>query len=182
MSTLTETALNLYARLLPVALLAALVSLGVTASEVSAQEREPDSFAIGLGSGTLANGLSLEYQFEEAHALQLNFGSWGGGGADERFDDVAGGVAGSIDYLHLMPSLYEGRVMQIAWNLGAGVGLGVDDEPNELGVAGALVAGLEFNFKPIPLGLTLEYRPTVPIIPDVGLDLIDFTGHLRVRF
>jgi len=41
---------------------------------------------------------------------------------------------------------------------------------------------LEFNFTKIPLDLVIEYRPTVGLLPDPGLDLVDFTAHLRVYF
>ena len=66
------------------------------------------------------------------------------------------------------------------WSFGLGAGVGVRDD--NTGIAAAGVAGLEFNFTVIPIDLVLEYRPTLAIHPDVDLDLVDFSGHLRFYF
>jgi hypothetical protein len=60
-----------------------------------------------------------------------------------------------------------------------GATLGVSN-PTWLGASG--VAGLEFDFQPVPIDLTLEYRPGVSILPGVGADLVNFSGHVRYHF
>ena len=68
----------------------------------------------------------------------------------------------------------------LAWWRLAGVGIG---DNLAVGIAG--VAGLEFNFSVIPglpFDLVAEYRPSVFVLPGVDLDLVDFSGHLRIYF
>ena len=65
--------------------------------------------------------------------------------------------------------------------LGADAKLHVDKQivdAIKLGVNG--VAGLEFNFNPVPIDLVIEYRPGIHIIPNVDPDLIGFGAHVRV--
>jgi len=164
-----------------VALVAAVIGSAVllSAETSEAQVRGAGKIGIGIGSGTVANGLSLKYQPAESHAIQANVGTWGGGGAKDRYSNYHG-LAVSADYLFLMPEITSGSVLQLAWNFGLGLGAGVDND--DLGLAGAFVAGLEFNFVPVPIDLTVEYRPTIGILPGVGFDLVDFTGHLRYHF
>jgi len=40
--------------------------------------RKPGKFGIGLGSGTLANGLSAKWYMADLHALQFTLGAFGG--------------------------------------------------------------------------------------------------------
>lgn len=164
---------------LAAAALCAALALTLAAPARADNIRQSGGLGIGLGSGTLSNGLSIKYFLNDSNALQLVAGTWGGGGIKDRFGDFGGlGVGG--DYLYELPVLASASFVDIAWNLGAGVGLGLDDDA--LGLAGAFIAGLEFNFIPVPLSLVLEYRPTVGVLPGFGLDLIDFTGHLRFHF
>src|SRR5262245_19373484 len=65
--------------------------------------RRTQGFGLGLGSGTIANGLSMKY-FMGGTALQGVVGVWGGGGIGERFHH-ANGLAVSADYLIEMPAL-----------------------------------------------------------------------------
>lgn len=143
--------------------------------------REGRQFGIGIGAGTIANGLSLKLPLGE-NALQGVIGILGGGGADERFRH-ADGVAASLDYLWEMPSLARSPYFSIAWSFGPGAGFGVrtrEQRAANLAVSG--VAGLEFNFLAVPLDLVVEYRPTVEIAPHPRVELVDFTGHLRFYF
>jgi len=137
-------------------------------------------FGIGVGSGTIANGLSVKMMAGPG-AFQAVAGFWDGGGAKDRFVHVDG-VAGSLDYLFEMPSLTRSQYFSIDWCFGLGGGVGVPTFNGGLGVAVSGIAGLEFNFTTVPLDLTIEYRPGVGIIPHPGLNLIDFTAHLRLWF
>jgi hypothetical protein len=114
-------------------------------------------------------------------AFQFVAGFWGGGGARGRFGHVDG-VAGSFDYLFEMPSLARSQYFTVDWAFGLGGGVGVPSFNGKLGAAASGIAGIEFNFIPVPLDLTIEFRPTVAIIPNPGLHLVDFTAHLRLWF
>jgi len=137
-------------------------------------------FGLGIGSATIANGLSFKGMTGPG-AVQAVAGFWGGGGAKHRFGE-AHGLALGADYLFEMPSLARSRWFSLDWSVGLGAGVGVARFDDRAGRAGSGVAGLEFNFTTIPLDLTVEYRPTLRILHDVGLDLVDFTAHLRLWF
>src|SRR4051812_30587472 len=90
--------------------------------------RRAQGFGLGLGSGTIANGLSMKY-FMGGSALQGVVGIWGGGGFGERFRH-AGGVAVSADYLFEMPSLAASQYFTLDWSFGLGAGFGVETFSN----------------------------------------------------
>ena len=112
-------------------------------------------------------------------AFQGVVGFWGGGGVKDRFSNV-GGVAGSLDYLFEMPTIASNVYFDVAWSFGVGAGVGVPTTNSSPGAAVSGIAGLEFNFALVPLDFGIELRPTIGVAPDVGVNLIDFTAHLRV--
>ena len=85
------------------------------------------------------------------------------------------------DGLYEMPILASTAVVDLGWNLGVGAGLGLADGGG-FGLAASGVLGLELNFVPIPLDLVLEYRPELGIVPDVDIDVVGFSGHIRWYF
>ena len=137
-------------------------------------------FGVGLGSGTIANGVSVKIMAGPG-AFQGVAGFWGGGGAKDRFVHVDG-IAGSLDYLFEMPTLASSQYFTVDWAFGFGGGVGVPTFDGRVGAAASGIAGIEFNFTAVPLDLTIEYRPTIAIIPDPHLHLVDFTAHLRLWF
>lgn len=153
--------------------------------------RTPGRFGLGIGMGTIANGLSAKYFIDGKNALQFNLGEFGGRGYDHRWRRF-GGFGFSADYLFEMPAIARaGNAFELAWNLGAGVGVGFDDDDYDrkdehyedyFALAASFVLGLEFNFIPIPLDIVIEYRPGLLLVPYVDLDPIDFTAHIRVYF
>lgn len=170
-------------RLVPALSLTLLV---LTAAPASAKPvRTAGNFGLGLGSGTMANGLSAKYFAATSHALQFNLGVFGGGGIDNRWHRF-GGLGLSADYLFEMPTLVKaGRAFELAWNIGAGVGVGLDDHDggdDVVAFAASFVLGLEFNLIPVPIDIVLEYRPGLLIVPDVDFDAVDFTAHIRFYF
>jgi hypothetical protein len=167
-------------RKLALGIAVAVVMCLLSSSEARAFGRTRQGFGIGIGSGTIANGLSLKLMAGPG-AFQVVAGVWGGGGARDRFVH-ADGIAGSLDYLFEMPSLAQSQYFSIDWSFGIGGGVGVPTFNGRLCAAVSGIAGLEFNFTTIPLDLTLEFRPSVGIIPDPGLNLVDFTAHLRLWF
>lgn len=122
---------------------------------------------IGLGGGFGVSGISGKY-YTGSTALQGMVGAYRGEGL---------GVG--LDYLLEMPDIAAAGPVNIAWNLGVGRTVRVNDN---LGVGVSGVAGLEFNFVPVPIDLVLEYRPGLHVIPDIDLDLVNFSGHLRFYF
>jgi hypothetical protein len=161
-----------------VAALLLLTARGVAHAQ---EARRVQGFGIGIGAGTIANGLSLKYYLGGA-AFQGVIGAFGGGGVGDRFGHF-GGVAGSLDYLFEMPSLAQSQYFTVDWSFGLGAGFGVATFSNgSPALAGSGIAGLEFNFTRVPLDLVIEYRPSVGILPDPGLNLVNFTAHLRIYF
>lgn len=143
--------------------------------------RRAEGFGLGLGSATIANGISMKY-FMGGTALQGVVGVWGGGGWNHRFGH-ADGLAAAVDYLFEMPSLARAPYFTLDWSFGLGAGFGVETFSNRSpGLAGSGIAGLEFNFTRIPLDVVVEYRPTLSILSDVDLHLVDFTAHVRFYF
>ena len=140
--------------------------------------RTGGKFGIGIGGGTGVSGVSMKYWLDSSQALQGVVGIWG----------LGRGHGGSVlglngDYLWEGPSLFKNGVIDIGWNLGLGPFLGVglgEADAFWLGVNGVL--GIEFNFVPVPIDITLEYRPGLSIFPDVDADLINFGGHIRYFF
>ena len=133
---------------------------------------------LGIGSGTIANGLSVKWMTGPG-AIQGVVGFWGGGGVKDRFSNV-GGVAGSVDYLFEMPTLTSTPYFTIDWSFGLGAGIGVPTTNGKLGAAVSAIAGLEFNFTRVPLDFVVELRPSVAIIPDAGLPRVSYPAHLRL--
>lgn len=149
-------------------IIASLMSLSSTAH---AADKVRGNIGIGVGRGTGVWGLSGKLYMGDATSIQ------GVVGVDSNYIGLSG------DFLLEMPALVDLGALEIAWALGAGAGVGISD--NSLGVAVAGVAGLEFNFNVIPslpFDLVLEWRPTLSVIPDVGLGLVNFTGHIRIYF
>jgi hypothetical protein len=163
----------------------AVVGVGVLApSRAHAFGTPRQGFGIGIGSGTGATGVSGKLMAGPG-AFQGVVGFWGHGDSSGpgpgQYRSIDG-VALSLDYLLEMPSLATTQYFNLDWNFGFGGGIGVATSGGTPGVAVAGVAGLEFNFTKLPLDLTVEYRPGVSLLPDVGIGLIGFTAHLRVWF
>lgn len=167
---------------LAVTLTLALAALAPRAHAAPDQIRKPGKFGIGLGSGTLSNGLSGKLYLADLHALQFTLGAFGGGGIDDRWHRVAGFAFG-VDYLIELPDIVTaGDAFVLGWNAGVGGALGVADGHSDLAVAAAGIVGLEFRLIPVPIDIVLEYRPGLLIIPDVAFDAVDFTAHIRFYF
>lgn len=166
--------------------LLAVVLLGAFLFATPAQaqaSRDPGSLGVGVGAGTVVAGLSLKKPLGGSTAVQGVVGTFRGYGRHYGFYSDAFGL--SADFLVEQPALVTGRVLSLGWNYGAGAGIGLGNGTTILGVTGVL--GLEFNFVPAPIDFVLEYRPGLYIgagygDSDVGLSLIDFTGHIRVWF
>lgn len=167
----------------------ALVALTGTAS--AEPIRTPGRFGLGIGMGTIANGLSAKYFVDKKNALQFNLGEFGGRGFDDRWGHW-GGFGFSADYLFEMPTIAKaGNAFELAWNIGAGLGVGFDDDDyhhkdkhyhDYFALGASFVLGLELNFIPVPIDIVLEFRPGLLLVPYVDLDPVDFTAHLRVYF
>ena len=159
-----------------------LLAAALPARQAAAQEAAPaHKYGLGIGSATIVNGIDGKVWFGGT-ALQAVVGVWGGGGARERFGHVRGLGVG-VDYLFEMPPIARSAYFDVAWSFGPGAGFGVQTiSGGKPALAASGVAGLEFRFTTIPLELAIEYRPTVGLLPDFGIALVDFTGHLRVTF
>ena len=144
--------------------------LASTPAFADAPIRQAGNFGLGIGGGTYNSGLSLKYYTTGSQALQGVVG----------FNLRRDWIGLNLDYLFEMPALATGSVVELGWNLGPGVAVGISDYGVGAAVAG--VAGLELNFNPIPIDLVLEWRPSLNVVPNVDIDLIGFTGHIRFYF
>ena len=137
-------------------------------------------FGIGLGMGTGASGVSGKLMAGPG-AFQGVVGVWGSGTGPGHFAHVDG-VALSLDYLFEMPTLVSSPYFNIDWDFGFGGGVGIPTGGGDVGIGVAGIAGLEFNFTRAPVDVALEYRPSVGLVPGVGLALVGFTAHVRLWF
>lgn len=144
-----------------------------TTADAGASHRKAGSTGIGIGGGTASAGISAKHFMSDSMALQGVVGTYG------RWQDGSG-LGLSVDYLLEQPTFASADVVDLAWNVGVGAGLGIGDSALGLGVSG--VAGLEFALAPIPLDFVIEYRPTLGLSPFLYLDLVNFSGHLRYFF
>lgn len=131
-------------------------------------------FGIGLGAGFGVSGISGKYWISEKNAFQGVIGGWGFARSGSSI-----GLGVGLDYLWEMPTITQAGPMLLGWNLGFGGTVGLA-APLAAGVSG--VAGLEFNFQPVPIDITIEYRPGISFLPGVGADLVNFSGHVRYHF
>ncbi|MGM0558377.1 MAG: hypothetical protein ACQEVA_18475 [Myxococcota bacterium] len=170
-------------RLLTVGIfLAAFLLVG---GQAFAQSPNESGFGIGIGSSNMASGLSLK-SAQGATAYQFVVGAWRGGwysgarfGPNRDYRGYYGGLGASFDFLLEQPPIVSTEPFDLGWNAGLGAGLGIDPD-GFWGLGGNGVVGLEFNFNPIPIDFTLEYRPALYIYDNgVGFDFIDFGAHLR---
>jgi hypothetical protein len=168
----------------PAVLAASLLVAAVAAvapGEARAFGKAREGFGVGIGSATIANGLSLKFAGGTG-SIQGVVGFWGRGPLWKRARGIDG-VAVGVDFLYEMPSLATSPFFTLDWSFGLGAGVGVSEfDGGKAGLAASGIAGLEFNFTEIPLDVTIEYRPTLDVLPDVDLDLIDFTAHVRIWF
>lgn len=159
-------------------LLCSLFLLSLTPAAEAAPPRGGAKVGVGIGGGLGVSGLSGKFWLPGDGALQVVVGGWGYG-REVWGPDYGYGVGVGVDYLWEMPELTRSGPLVLGWNLGLG-GTVATTEPAWVGVSG--VAGLEFDFQPVPIDLTLEYRPGMRVTPGLGLDLINFSGHARVHF
>ncbi len=159
--------------LITLAMSAALLS---TAGEAHAGSLMRTSGSIGVGFGQgYASGLSGKYVLADMMAVQATVGAHGYGWHYNR-----GVIAVGADLLFLMPIIHSDEHFELGWN--AGFGPGVSLWTSGLGMAVEGVVGLEMNLKVIPIDIVLEYRPGLGILPEIGLGLINFGGHVRFYF
>ena len=148
--------------------------------------KQAGNFGLGIGAGTFATGLSMKYFLSSDTSIQGNVGWWRGGYYCRNNSRYSCGfyrdaLALSADFLLERGPLTGNSDITLDWEIGAGVGLGFDDTGDfGLGVSG--VAGLQVNIHALPIDLVLEYRPGFLFVPGFGLDLINFTGHVRYYF
>lgn len=146
--------------------------------------RQAGNFGIGLGAGTFATGFSMKYFMEKTMAVQGNVGWWRSRYFCTRHICYGGGnsLALSADLLFEQAPIAGNDQVSLAWNVGGGLGLGLDDWANDVGVGAALVVGLEILFEVVPIDIAIEYRPGLYVLPDFEIDPVNFTAHIRYYF
>ncbi|OGR09669.1 MAG: hypothetical protein A2341_14840 [Deltaproteobacteria bacterium RIFOXYB12_FULL_58_9] len=141
------------------------------------------NFGLGLGAGTFATGVSMKYFLDSPLSVQGNVGWWRNRywcGSHHCFD--GGGLALSADLLFEQPAFAGNKQVQVAWEIGGGAGMGIDDRGNDFGLGVTFVVGLQLLIDIVPVDVVLEYRPGVYLLPDAFFDFVNFTGHVRYYF
>jgi hypothetical protein len=126
---------------------------------------------VGLGGVMMVSGISGKY-FMGDSALQGVVGR-------THVSDGNLGLGLGADYLLEQPIFYSDSGVDFSWNYGAGTSIGIG-AVSALNVSG--VVGLEVGFSNAPLDIVIEYRPGVLLVPDLSVDLINFSGHIRYYF
>jgi len=170
--------------------LALLMTCASTLASASEPVRSAGHFGLGIGSGTLSNGIDAKYFLDRGSSLQFNLGELSGHGWRHRWHHFDDGVGFGVDYLLEMPDITRaGRAFDLGWSIGGGLALGFGEDwddhhdgRDDTGFAAAFVLGLELNFIPAPFDVVIEWRPSLLFVPDVDFDAIDFTAHVRFYF
>jgi len=160
---------------------ALLLALTLAPSRAHAWGSPRNGFGLGIGSGTgTPLGVSGKLMAGPG-AFQGVVGFWGGGNGFHQYGHIDG-VALSLDYLFEMPTLVSSQYFNIDWDFGFGGGVGIPTGGGDVGIGASAIAGLEFNFTRAPVDVALEYRPSIGLVPGVGLALVGFTAHVRLWF
>lgn len=144
--------------------------------------KKSGNLGVGVGAGTLATGLSLKYFLSDDTSVQGNLGFSRGcvgcGRRGGRYYNES--VAASVDFLLERGPIAGDEKLSLDWEIGAGAGLGLTD--STITVAAAGVIGLQLNIHALPIDIVVEFRPGAVVVPEVYLNLVDFTGHVRYYF
>jgi hypothetical protein len=107
---------------------------------------------LGPNSPAISSGFTAKYFLNEKHAIEGIVGVTNGVG-----------VCGLFEWHHPIAS-----VENLQWFVGAGGFLGYRDSKTLLGVAG--IGGLDYKFPDIPLNISIDWKPELNLINDVGYD------------
>lgn len=157
---------------------AAAALTALTLSLAAAPAHAGRTVGVGLGSSTLSSGVSVKWQAKGGGGMQLVAGAYGNGLYYNGYG-YNNSIGVSLDGLRDMGEIGNLGPIGVGWSLGGGGGIGVG---GTLAAAAAGVAGLNFELQPVPLEFSIEYRPTLIILPGVGFDLVNASGHLRWWF
>jgi hypothetical protein len=123
--------------------------------------------AIGLRLGYGAEA-SLQYVLTPDNRLEIDLG-W-------NLDNGAN-LTGVYQWgWNLSEYLEEG----FKWYAGIGAGVGIWDKDFAIAAVGQV--GFEYNFKNIPLQLTVDYRPGISLIPEIAGPGGDVALSVRYKF
>ena len=109
-------------------------------------------FGVGLGGGSLANGITAKLYIHPTAALQGVLGQYGSYGTNS-------GFSMSADFIREIGSLAEvENVGRLFWSVGAGVGIVISGDTQTFGASGVMEFG--WHFERFPLEVTTDWRPT----------------------
>ncbi|MDD3077705.1 MAG: hypothetical protein PHH37_01205 [Paludibacter sp.] len=127
-----------------------------------------DGKAIGLRFGGFSGvGAEVSYQHPLGNANRLE--------ADLGLSNWGVGLTGVYQWVWDLSALSDG----FNWYAGVGGTLGLSDSNFGLGVVGQV--GIEYNFN-IPLQLSLDYRPTIYVLPSVAGGYDGICLSVRYKF
>lgn len=137
-----------------------MAALIVATLSVSAQDYE---WAVGLRGGGFSGITAKQNRGENAIEAGLSFGT--------------GSI--NIDGVYLWQQPVIGEGFHLYYGAGAFVGLG----GNYLGLGAEGVIGLEYRLPiDLPLAVSVDYRPSLSIIPEVNLGVYNFGFGIKYCF
>ncbi len=107
---------------------------------------------IGPNSPAVSTGITVKHFLDDRHALEGMLGLTNGVG-----------FCGLYEWHQPIAS-----VENLQWFAGGGAFLGVRESRTLLGVAG--IVGLDYKFPQIPLNISIDWKPELNLINDVGYD------------
>lgn len=152
---------------------ALLFSMQAQATDDIGTERK---LGLGLGGGSLANGITGKLYLSPNTAVQGVLGQFGNYGTNS-------GISMSADFIQEIGSLAEvDDVGRLFWGVGAGAGLVLSGDVTSIGVSGVVEIG--WHFERFPLEVTTDWRPTMYLSdgPLTGLYFRYGGGAIRYFF
>lgn len=121
------------------------------------------NWAVGVRGGVTTSGISVKHNFDPANSLE-----------------------GIVDFRHgfNVYGLYQRNIPVIGEGFnffyGAGANIGSWADKFTIGIDG--IVGLEYKIQPIPLAVSLDYKPNLNLTGHTGFHAADVALTLRVTF
>ena len=134
------------------------ISISLKAQETSSDNgggleyKTAAGIRLGPNSPAISPGFTIKHFLNENHAIEGILGV---------ADGV--GICGLYEWHHPIPS-----VEHLQWFVGAGGFLAFRNSQTLFGGAG--IVGLDYKFAQIPLNISIDWKPELHIVPDVGYE------------
>lgn len=144
-----------------------ILSLVVVFASLSFAKAQDNAIGLRFGWGT---EVSFQRMLNDSKRIELDLGLWG-----LDFDNPSLFLSGIYHWVFDLSQLADG----FKWYVGPGAGIGLYSKDFSVRALGQL--GIEYNFK-FPLQLSLDWSPTLIIIPDVDFGFQGVSLGVRYKF